>query len=594
MKQMKSFFCMLLAALLLSTAVSAQTKTVTSTFTDMTGPYNHEGDWESTGDFTTSDGKDWGYVTSMFARISKTSSGSFALTLNGESITLSSAFEMVGYVKKITVRVGGNVKKIDFAIGESRSDYEVGSLNVTPNILMNYSYGVASWAGDNSYVKYLSNLNYSRRVFVTITPNDATAPTIIESISVEYLQELADDGKSGAIGQDMIWKLELLDNERLPVNDKFYPHFNLTISGSGNMRDFKVESNPSTGSFSNAPWSKHLGISKVVVSEGIGSVGDNAFYHLPYLWDLTLPTTSLWSIGNSSFSVDTNFRNLTLPEGLSQIGEEAFYTCNLESVHIPSTVRIIGRQAFACCAELKSITVAEGNETYSSPNNCNAIIKTADKELVQGCKTTVIPNDIVTIAPYAFYHCDDLESISIPATVTRIGTEAFHFCEKLKNIVLFDNVQLIEPWAFYYCSSVETMTIGSGVTLIGKGAFNNMKSLKNVYCTADPSKLTWEYNSDETCCNPDGSTKFHVADPDAWKAKFPDAHVQFVAIGSAETKDGDVSGDGKTDDKDVTALMGYLMGSAPESFNPEAADVNKDGKVNVADIVALINLILNK
>ena len=101
-------------------------------------------------------------------------------------------------------------------------------------------------------------------------------------------------------------------------------------------------------------------------------------------------------------------------------------------------------------------------------------------------------------------------------------------------------------------------------------------------------------SSDNTCCNPDGSTKFHVNDPAAWQAKFPNANVQFVEMGSAETEEGNLNGDDVVDAKDVVALMNYLAGSKPEGFNEAAADVNGDGKIDIADIVALVNLLLSK
>ena len=288
-------------------------------------------------------------------------------------------------------------------------------------------------------------------------------------------------------------------------------------------------------------------------------------------------------------------KSITLPEGLQQLGDQAFSgNSALESVSLPSTLRVLGSQVFGQCPCLTSITVAEGNTWYDSRDNCNAVIKTADKELVVGCQNTVIPDGILTIAPYAFYNSNEMESMPIPASVTRIGEHAFDFCSKMTAPLVLEGVQVLEPWAFYYCSGVEYMSLGSNLTLIGKGAFNNMKSLKDVYCTADPDNVTWENNNDNTCCNPDGSTKFHVNDPAAWQAKFPDANVQFVEMGSAETEEGNLNGDDVVDAKDVVALMNYLAGSKPEGFNEAAADVNGDGKIDIADIVALVNLLLSK
>ena len=577
MKQTKLILTMLLAGVLLPTGVLAQTTTVTSTFNDMTEPYDYEGDTNIYGSLTTSEGNDWGYaIGDRVLWLSKTtSSGSFALNLKGRPITLTSNFEMTGYVKKITVKVGGSVSKIDYSIEDYKSNYQIGSHEVNSGNVAYYSYIMSEGAGDDSYV----NKDNYRCVHITITPKSDDEPTIIESISVEYLKELADDGCSGAINAWLTWKYEQQGYDKV-----------LTISGNGNMRNYEV-----SGRYTTSPWGKISDITKVVLDEGVGSVGDFAFYNITYLNSVTLPTSSLWSIGKYAFMRNYYLKSITLPEGLQQLGDQAFNgNSSLESVSLPSTLRVLGSQVFGQCPQLASITVAEGNTWYDSRDNCNAVIKTADKELVVGCKNTVIPDGILTIAPYAFYNSNQMESMAIPASVTRIGEHAFDFCNKMTAPLVLEGVQVFEPWAFYYCSSVEFMSLGSNLTLIGKGAFNNMKSLKHVYCTADPGNVTWEYNNDNSCCNPDGSTKFHVNDPAAWKAKFPDAHVQFVEMGSAESSEGDVSGDGKTDADDVTALMNYLMGTPPAGFNAAAADVNNDGKVNVADIVALVNLLLRK
>lgn len=56
---------------------------------------------------------------------------------------------------------------------------------------------------------------------------------------------------------------------------------------------------------------------------------------------------------------------------------------------------------------------------------------------------------------------------------------------------------------------------------------------------------------------------------------------------------GDVSGDGKLNAKDVTAIMKFLVGSAPEDFKADAADYNGDEKINAKDVTALMKYLVN-
>ncbi|MBR2153668.1 MAG: leucine-rich repeat protein [Bacteroidaceae bacterium] len=83
--------------------------------------------------------------------------------------------------------------------------------------------------------------------------------------------------------------------------------------------------------------------------------------------------------------------------------------------------------------ELISIIVDEDNPVYDSRNNC--LIETASKKLVVGCRTTVIPDDVLAIGDAAFLGCWHMESIDIPANVTQIGNRAFSWCCSLKCVV---------------------------------------------------------------------------------------------------------------------------------------------------------------
>lgn len=54
--------------------------------------------------------------------------------------------------------------------------------------------------------------------------------------------------------------------------------------------------------------------------------------------------------------------------------------------------------------------------------------------LIQGCKTTIIPNSVTSIRGWAFEGCTGLTSITIPNSVTSIGYDAFSDCTGLTSI----------------------------------------------------------------------------------------------------------------------------------------------------------------
>ncbi len=124
---------------------------------------------------------------------------------------------------------------------------------------------------------------------------------------------------------------------------------------------------------------------------------------------------------------------------------------------------------------------------------------------------------ITEIGSYAFYNCDYLEAIEIPASVTSIGENAFYGCNDLTTVTFGENSQLqsigkeafdncndlttvtfgensqlqsIGDYAFYSCDSLETIEIPARVTSIGERAFSRSESLTNII--VDESNLYYK------------------------------------------------------------------------------------------------------
>ena len=131
----------------------------------------------------------------------------------------------------------------------------------------------------------------------------------------------------------------------------------------------------------------------------------------------------------------TGCKSTVIPEGVTAIASYAFYGCmTMKELNIPKSVRDIKSSAFRNCFGLEKITVTRGNNFYDSRSDCNALIQTSSKELILGCRNTVIPQSISKIGSYAFYMCP-ITSITIPANVTDISSSAFCGCSKLKSVI---------------------------------------------------------------------------------------------------------------------------------------------------------------
>ena len=177
---------------------------------------------------------------------------------------------------------------------------------------------------------------------------------------------------------------------------KLYEDGTLNISGTGAMKDYNDDDNPS-------PVYQNSNVKKVVIEKGVTSIGNYAFSGCLGLKSITIPD-GITSIGDHAFDSCINLRSITLPDSITSIGMWAFYNCwNVSSIIIPDGVTSIEDFTFNSCISLTSIT---------------------------------IPNSVTNIKSSVFHNCADLTSITIPDSVTSIGTEVFQKCTSLQTISL--------------------------------------------------------------------------------------------------------------------------------------------------------------
>jgi len=166
----------------------------------------------------------------------------------------------------------------------------------------------------------------------------------------------------------------------------------------------------------------------IAIKEGTIGICDQAFTNCRDLNSATFPN-SLAYIGNDAFAGCSGLTSFNFPNSVTFIGGSAFYGCSgLTSINIPKSVTFIDGSAFYGCSGLSSITVDSENTIYDSRDNCNAIICSETNMLITGCKNSIIPNNVISIGDYAFGGCNELTSITIPNSVTTLGTNAFFNC----------------------------------------------------------------------------------------------------------------------------------------------------------------------
>ncbi len=218
--------------------------------------------------------------------------------------------------------------------------------------------------------------------------------------------------------------------------------------------------------------------SNAIVSKDYEWLSCNYLYNLlgGYVQEVVIGE-EVTRIGACAFFGCKSLTSITIPNSVTTIGSGSFSGCEkLTSLTIPSSVtNIEGNNPFTACPSLLSIQVEEGNTVYDSRNNCNAIIKTADNEIIKGCQNTIIPNSVTSIGIAAFDRCYGLTSIDIPSSVTTIKGGAFWFCKGLASISIPNSVATIGEQAFEGCSALTSVNIPNGLSTIENEVFSGCK-----------------------------------------------------------------------------------------------------------------------
>ena len=184
-------------------------------------------------------------------------------------------------------------------------------------------------------------------------------------------------------------------------------------------------------------------------------------------------------IEKSTNTLLTGCKNTIIPSTVTAIGRYAFGGCKgLTTLTIPSSVVniAVAGYTFSGCSGLTSIEVESGNTVYDSRNNCNALIETATNRIILGCRNTIIPNTVNIIGDAAFLGCD-IDSISIPSSVTTIYPEAFSGCSRLHSISITSSVTSISYRAFADCIGIASITIPNTISSIGNHAFLHVNNI---------------------------------------------------------------------------------------------------------------------
>ena len=254
----------------------------------------------------------------------------------------------------------------------------------------------------------------------------------------------------------------------------------------------------------------------------VTTIGAYALNNLTSLTSVTIPS-GVTMVGAYAFAGCTKLTTVNMPDTLVAIGVGAFNQCtSLKKVTIPDNVTAIGNSAFANCSQLASAIVPsrfKGNSSVSTSdvfkNSASSFAITYSatatidgrtmRVMLDGTKAKIgdgtnpaiisgstsgsltIPSSItVSSTSYTVSEISDqalkntgITSLSIPATITRIGNTAFYGCSSLSSVTIPSNSGLttLGAQAFAYCTSLAQISLPRALTSLGQWAFDGCKKL---------------------------------------------------------------------------------------------------------------------
>ena len=243
-------------------------------------------------------------------------------------------------------------------------------------------------------------------------------------------------------------------------------------------------------------------LTSLSIPNSVTTIDDNAFNGCSGLTSVTIGS-GVTTIGRYAFSYGTSLTSVTcLATTPPTLGQGAFYQTNQCHLYVPCNSLSAYKSATnwsqyadriqaieGTCADEK-VTITFTSSTVSSVT-CDqytvGTLTTGDTSFNGGASTrgkidSAIVGDCVNTIDGAFANAYLMTAVTLPSTITTIGTSAFSQCYILQSINLQDcsGLTTIGNSAFANCSGMTNVSIPNSVTSLGDSAFVNCSGLTSI------------------------------------------------------------------------------------------------------------------
>ncbi len=217
------------------------------------------------------------------------------------------------------------------------------------------------------------------------------------------------------------------------------------------------------------------------VPEGVTVIASRAFANNKNLKKVILPK-SLMVLESYTFDSCSSLTTVEFAKGGTEalvLGSNLFYSAGITSIEIPARTSVIDARAFYSATSLKNITFEEGCALTEIGKE--TFYRTAITEIV-------LPDSITRIGANAFEWCQNLVSIKLPDSLTTLGDEVFTSCSSLESITLPASLVRFEEGRYGYegifngCSNLKRVIFEEGCMMeyIPNATFEDCDALEYV------------------------------------------------------------------------------------------------------------------
>ena len=188
-----------------------------------------------------------------------------------------------------------------------------------------------------------------------------------------------------------------------------------------------------------------------------------------------------YCIYDTSFGATPSIESISIPETVQYIGTHAFNGCTeLSDLTLPTGIKYIGSWAFEDCPGLKELRITPDLKLdYQSLVRASGLRK-------------VIIEEGVTFIPF-FTGCSSLTEITLPSTITKLGTDGSdgnepHFWGTQITFVEIPEGVTYLGWYVFQASNIESIILPSTLTETSTDTFDT-DALEYVYFRGTEDQL---------------------------------------------------------------------------------------------------------